>query len=796
MTQAPALVKDLFANGVQMTIARYPNTGFLSVSGTNSSSTITAAGMNKPSGYWNGATCRIRSSNYTFESRSVSTFDGTTIVLSRGTDFPIKVGWGFYLDNKLEELDSPGEWYCDSISHIVYFYPPEGIDPNQMTVEASILDNGIVSSQSNITIQGLGFRCQSQAAICFTGSISNVRIISNDISDSFENGVYIVGKISDCSIDGNAIRDVNGCGMYLENPSRTTILNNTVKNVGLVQGYGISGTMGMIGICSLFGSDNVIKQNVVDSVGYIGIRVDGANHLVENNVVTNSVLKLADGGALYSYGRVSSGTTWRDNIVVDVIGNNDGVPPPATKDATGIYLDGGSNRMVVEGNTIRGASSWGIFVNLDNTLDTLRGNLIYDCGNDNGGSLGIAQNTSLNYGGHLIAGNVFYPLDSTSVLVQLSTWGDFTLPGKFDSNYYCCPYNNIPIQISTLATSWSSRKFSLEEWKTFSGQDQNSKGLYKRVTPFAVTDSSAPDIMPNGEFQSNIAGWSCWGQNSEIVYSTDPGLNGGCLRFRLFNATPSSWGIAISPQIALAGSECYRLSFSVRASQPGIVSAFVQQNHAPYAGLTPKVDFPMSSTSKDYEWFFSLPTADAQSRINFQIGFPDSVVYLDNIALRMVKGYYLAPDYQSPAFVNTTAQPMTIGLGSNSFRDLDGNPVPSAIQLPPYSSKVVVRDGPGVQTAIKNLQTSSKVQSFRLFQNYPNPFNPSTRIGYFLPSDAKVRLEVFDSIGRLAGILVDETQRAGDHSVTLNERGLATGVYICRLTAGGFTQSIKMVLIK
>lgn len=85
---------------------------------------------------------------------------------------------------------------------------------------------------------------------------------------------------------------------------------------------------------------------------------------------------------------------------------------------------------------------------------------------------------------------------------------------------------------------------------------------------------------------------------------------------------------------------------------------------------------------------------------------------------------------------------------------------------------------------------------FELYQNYPNPFNPSTKIGFALPKDARVKLEVFNALGERIAVLKDEYMRAGVHTVEFNARGLASGVYFYRLTADDFVATKKMLLIK
>ena len=86
--------------------------------------------------------------------------------------------------------------------------------------------------------------------------------------------------------------------------------------------------------------------------------------------------------------------------------------------------------------------------------------------------------------------------------------------------------------------------------------------------------------------------------------------------------------------------------------------------------------------------------------------------------------------------------------------------------------------------------------------NYPNPFNPQTSIGYWLPEESLVSLDIYDLAGRfIRSIVQDEVNRSGSHSVVWDGRdasGLPTpsGVYFYRLEAGDYSETRRMVLIK
>jgi hypothetical protein len=85
---------------------------------------------------------------------------------------------------------------------------------------------------------------------------------------------------------------------------------------------------------------------------------------------------------------------------------------------------------------------------------------------------------------------------------------------------------------------------------------------------------------------------------------------------------------------------------------------------------------------------------------------------------------------------------------------------------------------------------------FALSQNYPNPFNPATVISYSLPKASDVVLKVYNALGQEVMTLVNGHEEAGDHTATWNASEAASGVYFYRLTAGDYTQSRKMLLMK
>jgi hypothetical protein len=97
-------------------------------------------------------------------------------------------------------------------------------------------------------------------------------------------------------------------------------------------------------------------------------------------------------------------------------------------------------------------------------------------------------------------------------------------------------------------------------------------------------------------------------------------------------------------------------------------------------------------------------------------------------------------------------------------------------------------------------EEDSRPTGFAVSQNYPNPFNPVTKFKLSLPRASHVRMEIFNVLGQKVKTLVDEDLGAGGFVVTWDGKDqggaeVASGVYFYRMTAGGFSDVRKMILL-
>ncbi|MBN1999363.1 aryl-sulfate sulfotransferase [candidate division KSB1 bacterium] len=188
--------------------------------------------------------------------------------------------------------------------------------------------------------------------------------------------------------------------------------------------------------------------------------------------------------------------------------------------------------------------------------------------------------------------------------------------------------------------------------------------------------------------------------------------------------------------VLLQGQE-YLFEFDACADENRIVEGIVEniKTNNNYGKISPTF---ITKKMDHYSYsFVMVQPSDANARIAFKCGGEPEDVYIDNVSLKQVN--------------NSNVQP-----------DKIASPVPGCT----------------------------------LYANYPNPFNAATEIKYFIPKNMQVRLEVFNKLGQKVAVLIDREQPAGEHRIRFSAGHLVSGIYFCRLTAGGFSQVNKLVLVK
>lgn len=113
-----------------------------------------------------------------------------------------------------------------------------------------------------------------------------------------------------------------------------------------------------------------------------------------------------------------------------------------------------------------------------------------------------------------------------------------------------------------------------------------------------------------------------------------------------------------------------------------------------------------------------------------------------------------------------------------------------------YTTQKLPTPEAGIATSIFEKDENELPVDFNLDQNFPNPFNPSTKISFSIPQSGMVNLAVYNSVGELVKVLVNEQMSQGKYNVDFDAAGLSSGIYFYRLVSEGTVLSKKMILLK
>jgi hypothetical protein len=497
MLEAPCekAIQDLYLNNKIMISAREPNSGFFTMEG-GGIDYLTDIDQKLKKEVITGARVRLRSTNWSYEYRNAIDFSDYKIQFdsmlfhTSFKNYYCKKGFGYYLDNKKEFLDVNNEWYWSAKEKKVYFM--SDVNPENIQLYGSYIPNGIIIGEnvSNIHIQGLNIEGYTNNGIQAEGHNDNINIRNCTIRNIGVIGLFLMNGGHGLVIADNNLYDITGSGIRLIAVQNSIVENNQVRNIGLIPGYGVNGINGAIGIgienveelglrYEQLSRDNVIRNNYIDSTGFLSVRMDGIHNIFEKNILKNGLITLNDGGLIHTYGvDVSDGINMqythssiiRDNIFMNCIGNTESSPTDH-KINNGIYLDARSSKFIVENNIVINTGS-GILLNDKNRLHTVRNNVCYG----NKSAITISQSELLGRLNHEVVHNVFFnTYNRKSTLTVGARRGTRIEPGRIDSNYYISPNEKFHIRKGMLEQiRKTTLDLTLEGWQEESGQDLNS----------------------------------------------------------------------------------------------------------------------------------------------------------------------------------------------------------------------------------------------------------------------------------------------------------------------------------
>ncbi len=619
----------LYIGNKIMTIARFPNSGFLKVDAGNGHTGIYDAALTQSNGYWNGANCRLRTANWSYETKLISSFSSGNITFSSATQFITSPNYGYFLDNKLNLLDSENEWYYDKAGSKIYFHAPGGVNPGTLNVEASVLKNGITINLNIAYVKITDLKVSGFKDLGIDNYTSNNNIFYGcTISQNGIHGIRSNG--SNIIIENNTFEDNLNCAIDGGMPNGL-IRNNTIKRTGLIPGYGSNG-WGYVAMSFWVSAGIIIEGNVIDSTGYNGIAA-GPNFLVRKNLISNSVLTLNDGGGIYATS--AENLQLLDNIVSYSKGNPESSSYPAYY-ASGIYVNGAEmSNTTIQGNTLYGCSYNGMVVDIvaPAVNSKIIGNLMY---NNFYGQILFTDYSSPAYIPNYnitVKNNKFYSISAAqNCMEQLNffqtSYSDW---GTFDSNYYCNPYSELVIRKTKNQPVYATNLYDLPEWKNDFAEDAHSKISAVSFSQYGITDTLSPNLIVNPQFNTNLSSWSTWPPaGSTISYSTHPALDGGCMRMT-WNGSGFPQSFTINDDISITKNSYYLSSISCVGVNSGTFKMWM------YPSALPINYFTYANTRKNHSYIFKADTTNSSETFSIMMALPDTLLYVDNVSLYKVE---------------------------------------------------------------------------------------------------------------------------------------------------------------
>jgi len=362
---------ELFFRGERMTLARWPNTGWLRIAGVpQHGDTLYNKGLEREKrfdgvpvgrhygkiqydgdrprrwaadrniyvhGYWTW--------DWSDSYQKVQAIDPETREITLQPPhhhYGYTKNQRYYFLNILEELDRPGEWYLDRGNGMLYFWPPDTLRPGDAVV--TLLDQPLLRLDDCqfVTIQGIEFAFSRGNGVVISGGSHN-RIAGCRLHGLGDTAVIIDGG-TDNGLQSCDIFDVSLSGLVLKGGDRQTLApgNNFADN-NHIHHYS-QWIRAMQYAIFIDGVGNRLSHNRIHDAPHEGIRLRGNEHLLEYNEIHDVCQETGDSGAIHT-GRDWSwrGNIWRFNYFHHLQG-------PGLHGVTAAYLDDWASDFTIYGN--------------------------------------------------------------------------------------------------------------------------------------------------------------------------------------------------------------------------------------------------------------------------------------------------------------------------------------------------------------------------------------------------------------------------------------------------------------
>ena len=401
---------EFFIDGKAQTFARYPNgnsyiktgeivkkgaTGANSVS-RESESWIFKCDSERLERWKNAENAYIwgfLANDYGFCNAKIKNIDtdNKTVETSYGLVYGISENKDFYIANLIEELDFPGEYYVDTESGILYFYPPYDLTSSEL-VFTDVYDSVIkMENTSYVTVEGIKISGSKTCGIEMTDAV-NCEIKDCEITNTGFYGVNMT-RCLNSGVNGGSIHDVGARAVQInDSGDRENLVSSDcyVKNCDIYSWSRIAVVINAIQALRSVGVN--ISNNCLHDAPMAAIHLQNSNNCtIEYNEIYDVLQQTNDNGAIYT-GQLwdCGGHVIQNNLIHDIKVNRGS----NTTHAFGVYFDDTYSGGSILNNVFhKVATPLIIGGGSDNKVV---GNIAVDCPNsfimDSRGYDGIAQN--------------------------------------------------------------------------------------------------------------------------------------------------------------------------------------------------------------------------------------------------------------------------------------------------------------------------------------------------------------------------------------------------------------------
>jgi len=766
----PAQLQQVFVNNVRHIPARYPNSGYFTMTNVNNTdSTFTATSLNDGTAVWDTADLFLRTEHWVIDKFQVKSYVPQQITYTIPphfyTSYAIQENFGFFLSGKYIALDSAGEWYYNSKTKLLSVIPVNADSLLNNGAEVSVYTNCIQFSSGiqYVTVENIQLEKSLSDAV-FMNQTSFITIRGCTILQAGRDGVggfenYSTYNTS-LTVQNCIIRDICNVGINLGGGQNVLLKGNTVSLSGLIPGMGSGFDVGYAGVyCP---SNSKIIENAVDSIGYIAIHIGNSDTAIYNQCSFYGLTK-NDCGGIYFWSGSDNYVAY--NITGDGHANGQGTIYPDDMMVEGIYSDDYSHNNVIEFNTAYRNESGIIIHNTANSI--VRNNVCYDNRRSQMYVVeGNPHNTTTTVYGNQIKNNVLQCLHPSQKAMTLETeQNNIATMSACDSNWYCNPYEDEVIEIAYspgYATGNATFRYTgltLNQWQTTYGLDPNSHLAFDYPSSYAQYTQLGSDLVVNSTFTNGSGWWWTYG-NTDFAISAVPAgtqINTPSLSGQYQNKqtlSPGNWGI--SP-IQTMKDQQYILSYNIVGESAGGLQAALTFQNTPFTrSTTPVVLFKSFTSQLKTDTVLFTANYTVGNSLGFNSSSFDGNFWMDDVTIYEVNAdtSVTNPHTISKLFMNPSSSSIILPT-AGKFRNLDGTIVNTNLTLQPFTS-IVLKDLSARITSIKK-----KIQDRTDIIVFPNPATDKIFIQQgTLTSQASVKIldirgvELYNSVYSEGGISI------------------------------------------